>query len=117
MNQSARDVKRREPEDPDHEKNEKQSQKHTQKPFQWPLRPPLIYKHAVCHRGRVHRAEPETSDMLHAVRGAQVLTKERQYEVLETDGYGAGVRARINLECVGDAVAVEDLVQLRGAGS
>src|ERR1035437_9402452 len=43
---------------------------------------------------------------------AQVLREERHYVVLETDRDGAGVSAGIDLESIGNAVAVEDVVQL-----
>src|ERR1019366_5658143 len=47
---------------------------------------------------------------------AQILAEERQYMVLKAVGHGARMGARIDLECMGDAVVVENLVQLACAG-
>src|SRR5580765_8454626 len=50
--------------------------------------------------------------LLTVLSGAQVLCEERHHVVLETDRDGAGVSAGIDLERIGNAVAVEDIVQL-----
>ena len=44
----------------------------------------------------------------------QVLAEERHYEVLEPDGDRAGVRARIDLESIRNAVAIENVMQFLG---
>src|SRR5205814_2054571 len=49
-----------------------------------------------------------------AVSRTQVLTEEGHHMVLEADSHGAGMSSRINLERMGDAVVVEDAVQLSG---
>ena len=49
-----------------------------------------------------------------AVAGTQILAEERHHVILEADRHGAGVGAGIDLEAVGDAVVVEDVVQLAG---
>src|SRR5438445_13041785 len=68
--------------------------------------------------GRASRRRPGPPRHSHAIlAGAQILVEERQDMVLKTVGYGAGVGAGINLEGVGHAVTVENLVQLARAGS
>src|ERR1035438_1477847 len=46
------------------------------------------------------------------LRRTKVLTKEGHYVVLDAVGHSAGMGAVIDLEGVGDAVTVEDVVQL-----
>ena len=45
---------------------------------------------------------------------AEVLVKELHDVILKAIGYGAGVRAVVELKAVGESVAVEDIVQLAG---
>jgi cephalosporin-C deacetylase len=48
--------------------------------------------------------------LLAGLSRTEVLTEEWHHEVLEPDRDGAGVRARIDLEAIRDAIAVEDVV-------
>src|SRR6185503_16007138 len=50
-------------------------------------------------------------------RKGQRLAEERQDIILKTESDIAGMRARIDLEIVGDAVIVEHVVQLGGVGA
>src|SRR4030095_1111956 len=50
--------------------------------------------------------------LLTVLAGAQIPGKERDHVVLETDRDGAGMSAGIDLEGIGNAVTVEDIVQL-----
>src|SRR4051812_821503 len=52
------------------------------------------------------------SSLLTVLAGAQVPGEKRHDEVLEADGHGAGMCARVDLESVGDSVAVQNLVEL-----
>jgi hypothetical protein len=53
-------------------------------------------------------------EFLAAILKAQVLAEERQNVVLKAVGDRAGVRAGKDLEGVGDAVAIENVVELAG---
>ena len=48
---------------------------------------------------------------------AEILAEERHHVILKTIRHGAGVRARIDLEAVGDSVFIEDVMQLAGIGA
>ena len=54
--------------------------------------------------------------LLTVLAGAEVLCEERQDEILEANRDGAGMGAGVDLERIGDAVAVEDLVQFPRIG-
>jgi len=54
--------------------------------------------------------------LLTVLAGAEVLCEERQDEILEPNRDGAGVGAGVDLERIGNAVAVKDLVQFARIG-
>src|SRR6185437_7116289 len=50
---------------------------------------------------------------LRYLRKHQSAAEEGHHKALKADSHGAGVRARIHLECVRDAVFIESVVELR----